>query len=95
MIPNFRGIEIMLYEIVSVIGEKILSYINSPHVENWYFPFNIGMSILHQREKGIGKIHNSWLTRIYFLPLVALWKSNPFFSSVKDWVIQISIGTEF
>ena len=23
MIPNFRGIEIMLYEIVSVIGEKI------------------------------------------------------------------------
>ena len=47
------------------------------------------MSILYQGEKGIGKIPH--LSLIYFSPLVALplrgEKSNPFFSSVKDWVI--------
>ena len=56
---------------------------NSPNTFYSHLSWRID-PILHQREKGIGKIHNSWLTGIYFLPLVALWKSNPFFSLVRE-----------
>ena len=73
-------------------GELKSCSINSPlwGIEN--FRCNIGMSILHQGVKEIGQIphlslvaSHSWLMGNLFSPLRGE-KSNPFFSSVKDWV---------
>ena len=93
---NYRKIKIMLYqfpmwgiEIVSTMVEMKSCYTISPHVENWNFTCNIGMSILHQGEKILVKFHiefligNSFFTTCGF---TTRWKIHPFFSSVKDWV---------
>ena len=62
------------------------------------------MSIFYQGEKGIGKIpHLSLVAKplvthgeFYFSPFLASplrgEKSNPFFSSVKDWVISFFLN---
>jgi len=59
--------------------------------QQWGIEIMLYQSILHQGAKEIGQTPHSW--RIYFSPLVALplrgEKSNPFFSSVKDWAISL------
>ena len=82
-------------------GELKSCYINSPRVEDWNSKILCAIwecQSFTKEKKGLGKIpHLSLVAKplvthgeFYFSPLVASplrsEKSNPFFSSVKDWV---------
>ena len=88
----------------STIGELKLCSINFPCLVNWnclnyggnkikLYPFPTCWELIfHIKHRNVNPspIHGN-----FFLTLEALWKSNQFFSLVKDWVIHISIDTEY